>query len=39
MNDEHLTPKEELQADNEIKALKLDMQFGGISHIADGAPP
>ena len=34
-----LTPEENLKADNELKALNLDLEYGGISHIADDTPP
>ncbi len=39
MKDPQLTPEEEKRAENEIKALKLDLEYGGESFIADDAPP
>lgn len=39
MKDEKLTPKESLQADNEIKALDLELNFDAKTFIADDAPP
>ncbi len=39
MKNEKLTPKESLQADNEIKALDLELNFGAKTFISDDAPP
>ena len=34
-----LSPEEELRADNEIKALSLELTYGALTHISDDAPP
>jgi len=34
-----LTPEEQLRADNEIKALSLELTYGAMTHISDDAPP
>ncbi len=34
-----LTPEEQLRADNEIKALSLELTYGARTHISDDAPP
>lgn len=39
MENEQLTPKEALQAENEIKALDLEINFDAKTFIADDAPP
>ena len=39
-NPEQLSPKEDLQADNAIKALNLELKYGAFhAHISDDAPP
>lgn len=39
MENEHLSPEDELRAENEIKALDLELQFGAKTFISDDAPP
>ncbi len=39
MENENLTPKEELQAENEIKALDLEINFDAKTFISEDAPP
>lgn len=39
MENEHLSPEDELRAENEIKALDLELQFDAKTFISDDAPP
>lgn len=39
MENEHLSPEDELRVENEIKALDLELQFGAKTFISDDAPP
>ena len=39
MKDPELTPEESLRADNEIEAMKLNLEFGAQSFISEDAPP
>lgn len=34
-----LTPEEELRAENELKALNLELRHGAVTHLSDDAPP